>query len=132
MALEEQGRLDEAFSLFGRHAQLAFAPEPERTTAATPQSVPADTRLREALKHHQAGRFAEAEQLYRQVLAVRPDWAEVHVNLGMCLMLRGQLEQALSACQRGLELKPDYARGHCLAGDILAFQNRLEEAVTCY
>ena len=88
--------------------------------------------MREALKHHQAGRFAEAEQLYRQVLAARPDWAEVHVNLGMCLMLRGQLEPALSACQRGLELKPDYARGHCLAGDILAFQNRLEEAVTCY
>ena len=94
--------------------------------------APAEASLREALRHHQAGRLAEAEQLYRQVLVSRPDWAEVHVNLGMCLMFRGDMAAALAACLRGVELKSDYARGHALAGDILAFQNRLDQAVACY
>jgi protein O-GlcNAc transferase len=44
--------------------------------------------LREALRRHQAGRLAEAEDLYRRVLAARPDWADVHVNLGAVLMVR--------------------------------------------
>jgi Flp pilus assembly protein TadD len=91
-----------------------------------------DAVLREALKQHQAGRLAEAEQLYRQVLAARPNLADVHVNLASVQMFRGDLAGAACSCERGLALRRDHARGHCYLGDIRAFQNRLDDAVACY
>jgi tetratricopeptide (TPR) repeat protein len=91
-----------------------------------------DVVLRQAIAFHQAGRLAEAERLYRQVLAVRPDFGEVHVNLGAVLMFQGRLTEGEAASRRGIELKPDYAQGHYRLGDILAFQGRFDEAVTCY
>jgi tetratricopeptide (TPR) repeat protein len=99
-------------------------------TASTPS--PANAILREAIAHHQAGNLAQAEKLYRQVLAVQPDFAEVHINIAVVLMFRGNLEAAITSCRRGVALKPDYAKGHCHLGDILAFQGRFEEAVPCY
>jgi tetratricopeptide (TPR) repeat protein len=95
-------------------------------------SSPSPTALREAIAHHQAGRLVEAEKLYRDVLVVQPDFAEVHVNLAVVLMFRGNLEEAIIFCRRGVELKPDYAKGHCYLGDILAFQGKPEEAIPCY
>ncbi|HWX90408.1 MAG TPA: tetratricopeptide repeat protein [Rhizomicrobium sp.] len=99
-------------------------------TASVPSA--ANAVLREAIAYHQAGKLTEAETLYRQVLAVQPDFAEVHVNLAIVLMFRGNLDAAMISCRRGLLLKPDYAKGHCYLGDILAFQGRPEEAVPCY
>src|SRR5258708_38258374 len=99
MALEEMGRLDDAFVFFNRHAELAFGapasqaePPQQAVSLANRSAGPArpdaqlqadpatDTLFREALKYHQAGKLAEAESLYRQVLAARPGLAEAHVN----------------------------------------------------
>jgi len=99
----------------------------DRLQAPTPEVT-----LRQALQHHRAGKFTEAEALYRNILASRPDWADVHINLGMVLMFRGDLKGAALSCQRGVTLQPDHARGHCYLGDILAFQNRLDEAIISY
>jgi tetratricopeptide (TPR) repeat protein len=98
----------------------------------TSSTLAVDAVLREALEQHKAGRLAEAEQLYRQVLVTRPDLADVHVNLGIVLMFRGDLAGAASSCEKGLALRPDHARGHCYLGDIRAFQNRLDHAVVSY
>jgi Tfp pilus assembly protein PilF len=95
-------------------------------------SPPTNAVLREAIAHHQAGRLADAEKLYRDVLAAQPDFAEVHVNLAVVLMFRGNFEAAAASCRRGIALKPDYPKGHCYLGDILTFQGRLEEAEQCY
>jgi tetratricopeptide (TPR) repeat protein len=54
------------------------------------------------------GRFKEAADCYRQVLAVNPGLAEVHCNLGNALCDQGRLEQGLDAYRRALELKPDF------------------------
>jgi len=99
-------------------------------TASVPSA--ANAVLREAIAYHQAGKLAEAETLYREVLAAQPDFAEVHVNLAIVLMFRGNLDAATTSCRRGLLLKPDYAKGHCYLGDILAFQGRPDQAVQSY
>jgi tetratricopeptide (TPR) repeat protein len=99
-------------------------------TASVPPA--ANAVLREAIMYHQAGKLAEAETLYREVLAAQPDFAEVHVNLAIVLMFRGNLDAATTSCRRGLLLKPDYAKGHCYLGDILAFQGRPDQAVQSY
>ncbi len=101
-------------------------------TTYAPEPPPINAVLRQAIARHQAGQLADAERLYRQVLAVRPDFAEVYVNLAVVLMFRGDLDAAVASCRRGIALKPDYAKGHCHLGDILALQNRPEEAVPCY
>ena len=41
-----------------------------RSTSASPQIA---ERFAVALSHHQAGRLAEAESLYRQICAIEPD-----------------------------------------------------------
>ena len=41
-----------------------------RSTSASPQIA---ERFAAALSHHQAGRLAEAESLYRQICAIEPD-----------------------------------------------------------
>src|SRR5579863_900548 len=91
-----------------------------------------DLVLRQAIAFHQAGNLSEAERLYRQVLAFRPDFAEVHVNLGAVLMFQGKAAEGEAANRQGIALKPDYAQGHYRLGDILAFQGKLDEAAKSY
>ena len=88
--------------------------------------------LRQAIRHHMAGRLPEAEALYRRVLTACPDWADVHVNLGALLMARGDLKAAALSYRQGLALQPDHARGCCYLGDILAAQGQLDEAISSY
>ncbi len=91
-----------------------------------------EAKLHEVLRQNQPGRLAEAEDLYRRVLATRPDWADVHVNLGAVLMVPGDFKAAAVSCQQGVALQPNHARGHCYFGDIQSAQNRLDETVASY
>jgi protein O-GlcNAc transferase len=132
-------------------------------TVGTPQ--PADQLLAQALAHHQAGRLAEAERLYRQVcaadpnrfealhrlgvvahqlgrpdaadilaraLALRPDVAEAHNDLGVVLGARGRLAEAAAAFARAAALRPDYAEAHNNLGAALRRLGKIEEAVAHY
>lgn len=96
------------------------------------KTSPSDAVLRQAIAFHQAGQLAEAERLYRHVLVLRPDFAEVHVNLGAVLMFQGKVAEGEAANRQGIALKPDYAQGHYRLGDILAFQGKLVEAANSY
>ncbi len=55
-----------------------------------PKMSPLDDALRQAIVHHQAGRLAEAEQLYRRVLQERPQHPEANYNLGGLAMQLGK------------------------------------------
>jgi len=48
----------------------------------------------------------EAEQAYRKAIALRPDYADAHCNLGMLLFEEGKQDAALAAFRRTLELAP--------------------------
>ncbi|MFA7242930.1 MAG: tetratricopeptide repeat protein [Sulfuricellaceae bacterium] len=53
--------------------------------AATFPTVLLAAALQQAAEHHQAGRLPEAEQLYRALLQVRPDYPDANHNLGVLL-----------------------------------------------
>lgn len=55
------------------------------------------------------GRLLEAEAIYRSILQVRPDLAEVAANLGSVLQLQGRLDEALAAFRQALSLRPELA-----------------------
>ena len=61
-----------------------------------------DPRLKKAVRHHRAGRLSEAENLYRAILADRPDDADANHNLGDIAFRSGKPEQAVPLLQKAL------------------------------
>ena len=59
-----------------------------------------------AIEHHQAGRLAEAERLYRALMAGGPPIAEAHNNLGYLLYQRGDVAGALAEYRKAVAIKP--------------------------
>ena len=85
-----------------------------------------------ALKHHQAGRLAEAEALYRQVLAVEPRHADALHLLGLIAQQAGSQGDAVGLFQRAIAIHPRAAVFHCNLGISLDKLNRLPEALASY
>lgn len=82
----------------------------------------------EALRHHQAGRIDEALALYERALFLRPDYADVHSNMGVALFSRGRVDEAVEHYERAVVLNPEHANALNNLGAALATQGRLEEA----
>ena len=59
-----------------------------------------------ALQHHQAGQFAEAESIYRQILDVNPEQAEALHLLGVLAAQSGRLDVALPLIVKAVSLEP--------------------------
>lgn len=68
--------------------------------------------VHEGAAHSAAGRLEAAIGAYRRALAMAPDLAAAHCNLGIALARRGQTNDALAAYQRAVELAPGAAAGH--------------------
>jgi regulator of sirC expression with transglutaminase-like and TPR domain len=53
------------------------------------------------------GEYQKAEQIYRQVIAAFPDFAEAHANLGLVLQLQKKFKPAEEAYLKAQVLQPD-------------------------
>jgi tetratricopeptide (TPR) repeat protein len=90
-----------------------------------------DQALEAALKFQQAGRLAEAESAYRQILAKVPDNAPALHMLGVvCFQLRRP--EAESLIRRALELQPNYPSAWNNLGHALEGQGQINAALECY
>ena len=65
-----------------------------------------------ALQHHQAGRLADAETLYRQILAVQPNHAEALHYLGVLADQLGRHDLAEELIRRATVLDPNNFAAH--------------------
>jgi protein O-GlcNAc transferase len=85
-----------------------------------------------AVEHHQAGRLAEAEKIYHQVLAKQPDHAGALHLLGVLAVQMGEFDGAVELIRRAIRLVPDSAEMHFNLGN--AFQNmgRFDEAIASF
>ena len=83
----------------------------------------------QALNLYRAGRFAEAEAWYRQILAANPKDAVAQANLGGVLLALGRAEEAVDASERALELRPDFPEVLNNLGNALHRAGRSEEAL---
>lgn len=89
-------------------------------------------RLGEGLEHHQAGRLAEAERVYRDVLVARPDTPDALHLLGVLLSQTARPETAEALIAEAVRLCPVVADFHASHGDALAALGRFDEAVASY
>jgi tetratricopeptide (TPR) repeat protein len=75
-----------------------------------------------------SGLFEEAEQRYRESLAVNPDLARGHHGMARALAARSRLDDAMEEAQAGLRLTPRDLEIHHTIGTIYERMRRYEEA----
>jgi tetratricopeptide (TPR) repeat protein len=86
----------------------------------------------EGFKLHQMGRLADAETIYRQILAVRPDHFDCLHLSGVIFHQRGDHAAAVRLIDRALERNPNDAAALNNRGAALSAQNRLAEALESF
>ena len=91
-----------------------------------------ETRLNEAVAHHQAGRLAEAEALYRKVLERDPDHIDANHLLGVIALQTGAYEAAVELIGKSVAANPDFGEAHCNLGVALMKLDRTSEAIESY
>jgi predicted TPR repeat methyltransferase/cytochrome c-type biogenesis protein CcmH/NrfG len=88
--------------------------------------------LQQAVAHHQQRRFAQAQDLYRQVLALEPRQFDALHLLGVTLRQCGDVEGAIGMIGRAIAVDPHQASAHCNLGVALLDAGRAAEAVDSY
>src|SRR5271170_7865167 len=84
-----------------------------------------------AVRHHQAGRLADAQIIYREILSQQPNQPDVLHLLGALCAQNGQADSAIELISRAIRLKPDAIYYETL-GRSLKSCGRLEDAIAAY
>ena len=113
----------------GGHSPTGNPPQGAATGAVQPGVAEL---LAAGLAHHQAGRVAEAEVSYRQVLAAMPDHADALHLLGVIAYQFGQHQAAIQLIGRAIQYNGSDPSYYCSCGLVLQSLKRLDEAVASY
>jgi Flp pilus assembly protein TadD len=73
------------------------------------QTMTLDQAMNLAVQHHTAGRLAEAETIYRQILQVMPNYASALHNLGELAYRCKRYDAAIDLLKRASEIEPTKA-----------------------
>ncbi|MES2069520.1 MAG: tetratricopeptide repeat protein [Pseudomonadota bacterium] len=88
--------------------------------------------LQQAVGLQQQGRFAQAEELYRQVLQLQPDnFDALHLS-GVLARQTGRPQAALDLIRQAIQINPHQAAAYCNAGAALQDLQRPQEALASY
>jgi tetratricopeptide (TPR) repeat protein len=85
-----------------------------------------------ALDLQHSGHFAAAIALYEKILALAPELAEAHNNLGVGLAKLGRFAEAEAAYRRAIAIKADYPQACFNLGIALAAMRRFDVAEPMY
>src|SRR5271154_5491873 len=98
-----------------------------------------EAQLQLALTHHKAGRLAQAETIYRQILTENPRQPTVLNYQGVLALQRGQtelairlLDRAVAAFSQAIRLNPQLAVVHNNLGILRAALGDFESAIASY
>jgi tetratricopeptide (TPR) repeat protein len=117
-AAHRDGRLDDA----------------ERGYRATLDSNPAHVDALHLLGvlRHQQGQHAEAAELVRRAVNLRPEDAALQLNLGNALKALGQIDEAIEQFRNALTLAPSFPMAHYNLGNAYALVGRHEDAADAF
>lgn len=85
--------------------------------------------LRTANDLYNQGNVANAEILYRQLIARFPKQADAYYKLGTVLSGQGKMSDAIEQFQQAIKVNPQHAKAHNDLGVAMASQGKLPEAI---
>ena len=88
--------------------------------------------LKLALARQRAGQLAEAEQAFRQFLAIAPGHFDAWLLLGVVAIRRGNYEYAAQCIQQAIQIDPTSAEAYSNLGIALYEQGMMEQAEACH
>jgi predicted O-linked N-acetylglucosamine transferase (SPINDLY family) len=88
--------------------------------------------LESGWSHHQAGRLAEAEAAYREILSRNPNHAGALHLLGVLAGQAGRYDAALDLIRRAIAISSTDAFSHNNLGSALMAMGQLDEAIASY
>ena len=84
------------------------------------------------LTWRQCGMYADIETLWRTTIARNPNAFLAHNNLGVILIHKGNVDDAITYFQRALHTKPDFVNAHHNLGNALIQKGNVEVAIVHY
>jgi protein O-GlcNAc transferase len=99
---------------------------------SAPRTDRAADYMKAGLEQRAQNRLDEATSAFRRAVALEPESAETHYQLGYTLSIKGDLDEAAKHAHRAIELDPEHAEAHNNLGYIALRQGKLEEASTHY
>ncbi len=85
-----------------------------------------------AVRHHEAGRLAEASDIYAKILAAEPNHHPTLHMLGVAAHEGGDLARAHELIAKAIALQPDAAEMHGNLGLVLQDMDRLDDAIASF
>src|SRR5579871_5327496 len=83
----------------------------QKPKQAQPTKIPPGA-LQKGMALHQAGNLAEAEAIYRALLASDPENADALKLLGSVCAQQGRAEESIAHLSRAIALKPGFETAH--------------------
>ncbi|HVT88012.1 MAG TPA: tetratricopeptide repeat-containing glycosyltransferase family protein [Tepidisphaeraceae bacterium] len=83
-------------------------------------------------QHASAGRFPEAEHIYRAILTSFPNDVSTHNNLGTVLCKQNRWAEAVEIYRKAISLQPQYAPAHINLAIALESSGQFDEAIASY
>jgi tetratricopeptide (TPR) repeat protein len=94
--------------------------------------IPVQHLIQQAIGHHRAGRFADAESSLRQALTSDANNPDALYLLGMLAIQTKRPAEAVEWLTRAVQVRPEAAEYHANLGHALRSMNRLDEAAARY
>src|SRR5262249_44018426 len=104
----------------------------QRRAAAKQPHAELASAFSQALALHQAGRLAEAEKIYGQILKVQPNHFDSLHLVGVIYAQRGNHVESVRQIDLALKINPKAAYAHNSRGNALQKLNRLDDALASY
>ena len=102
--------LNQLIALYNKGQIRTVIQECDRLTKEFPQSFLLWNLL--GATNNAQGKPDEAIAAYNKALLIKPDYAEVHNNMGNALRAQGKPDEAIAAYNKALLIKPDSAEAH--------------------
>ncbi|WP_320169166.1 tetratricopeptide repeat protein [Maridesulfovibrio sp.] len=106
----------------------------EESKSSWIEQLPPDARraFEQAVRHHSAGRYDEAVNLYSMALSIAPDNPVILTNLGVALRSQDKLKASEMCYRRSIAVNPDAPGSWSNLGNVLRRVGRLKESVACH
>lgn len=118
---------NDSVSVIDELSDALHEPAPEGMTSLRMRAF-----LAVAMTRHREGRFAEAEQMYRQALRWEPDQPDAYHLLGLLAAQLGRAEDALPLFERAIALNPAVPEYYANYGNALTITARIDDAEAAF